>query len=347
MENRKALVFDTNFIIENKKNFDEVIKKLKSEFTVYVTQVSIDERVAQKQREAKSSFDEIEKCAKNHRSIAEIKMLKTFEEQCDYIKSSTTKAYYFMAGDNVIPYDKDEQTFSVVLDRALKKIPPFPLNDKSDNGFKDTVLWLSLINYFKNNGEDEVVFVSEDKAFGKNQDSLMDEFKRETSKSIKIVPNSFYSDLFKQEDKRTVDEKCVELPDVSQLRDRINDVIYDLCGFEVVDSWGIEYWERRFSISRAVDGAYMKVVFSSLYNDIKEHIFDKSVSPEKIFDLDDRFFNVSNSIPMSKIESAFRLHEEIKKEYPDYLEQFYITAACIFNSNYIEPKADCNEDLPF
>lgn len=347
MGNRKALVFDTNFIIENKKNFDDVIKKLKSEFTVYVTQVSIDERIAQKQREAKLSFDEIEKCAKNHRSIAEIKMLKTFEEQCDSIKSSTTKAYYFMAGDNVIPYYKDEQTFSVVLDRAFKKTPPFPLNDKSDNGFKDTVLWLSLINYFKNNGEDEVIFVSEDKAFGKNQDLLLDEFERETNKTIKIVPNSFYHDLFKQEDKKPINENCVILPDVSQLRDRINDAIYDLCGFETVDSWGVEYWERRFSISREVDGAYMKVVFSNLYNDIKEHIFDKYVSPEKIFDLDDRFFNVSNSIPMSKIESVFRLHEEIKNEYPDYLEQFYITAAGIFNANYVEPKADYNEDLPF
>ena len=38
---KKAFVFDTNFIIEN-LNLKEVVANLSEEFTVYVTQVSID-----------------------------------------------------------------------------------------------------------------------------------------------------------------------------------------------------------------------------------------------------------------------------------------------------------------
>ncbi len=46
MPKKKAFVFDTNFIIQNQK-LDEVMENLSKEFVVYVTQVSIDERIAQ------------------------------------------------------------------------------------------------------------------------------------------------------------------------------------------------------------------------------------------------------------------------------------------------------------
>ena len=54
MSDKTAFIFDTNFIIQN-RDLDVVIQKLKEkEFVVYITQVAIDERIAQecnKQRE--------------------------------------------------------------------------------------------------------------------------------------------------------------------------------------------------------------------------------------------------------------------------------------------------------
>lgn len=58
---KKAFVFDTNFIIQN-PNLDEVLDKLKEQFSLYITQVSIDERIAQNYRELRITFDEAEKC---------------------------------------------------------------------------------------------------------------------------------------------------------------------------------------------------------------------------------------------------------------------------------------------
>ena len=47
IKEKKVFIFDTNFIIENKK-LNEVVEKLCKDFDVYVTQVSVDERIAQR-----------------------------------------------------------------------------------------------------------------------------------------------------------------------------------------------------------------------------------------------------------------------------------------------------------
>lgn len=346
MANKKAVVFDTNFIIENKNRLSEVIKNLKTQFNVYITQVSIEERVAQKQREAKASFDEVDACAKKHHSIAKFSMLKTLEKECQNIENSTTNAYKKMVEDNVIPYNKEEVTFEIILDRAYKKTPPFPLNEKSDNGFKDTVLWLSIINYFKNNGEDEIVLISEDKAFGKNQDILVSEFKSETNKIIKIVPNSYYNDLFNHEEQNETTNEI--LTDVSPLRNKISEIIYDLCGYEMVDNWGNEFWERYFKMSTLSNPSYAKAVLDALPKVINANIFEQFVSAYDIFDFDDRIQGNASSIPIESVEAANNLHKDIKQKYPDYLEQFYLTVSNIFNSNYDSSEAGISDvTLPF
>lgn len=42
MAEKKAFVFDTNFIIQN-QNLNDALDKLKEKFSIYITQVSIDE----------------------------------------------------------------------------------------------------------------------------------------------------------------------------------------------------------------------------------------------------------------------------------------------------------------
>ena len=55
-------------------------------------------------------------------------------------------------GDKVIPFKKTGKTLEAIIERANKKDPPFSSNkDASDKGFKDCLLWLSLLEYFKNN----------------------------------------------------------------------------------------------------------------------------------------------------------------------------------------------------
>ena len=63
MSDKKAFVFDTNFIVQNKKLTD-VIDKLKDSYNLYVTQLSIDERIAQQVRERNVVYDEAEKLSR-------------------------------------------------------------------------------------------------------------------------------------------------------------------------------------------------------------------------------------------------------------------------------------------
>ena len=350
MVEKKAFVFDTNFIFQNKK-LDEVIENLKSEYTVYITQVSIDERIAQHCRELKNKFGEIEKCREKYGCIAQVSLLTTYEKEAERYRSEIQANYESYFGGNIIPFSKDANTFDTIIERANRKIPPFSnAKDASDKGFKDCLLWISLLEYFKDNGENQVVFVTDDRsAFGNHADFLKSEFERITGKIIEFKPNAFYNELLIADKKEQIVTDKGELPDMSQIRDKINDVVFDLCIVETVDGWGNPCWESTFTLSQKVDADYMKVIFGGLYNDINRFIFNKFVSAENVFALDDRLINGMEAIPMEALESAYRLHEEIKRKFPDYLTQFYGIAAEIFNTNYVEPTTETTETgfLPF
>lgn len=348
-EKKKAFVFDTNFIIEYKKRLDEVVKNLSTDFNVYVTQVSIDERIAQNCREAKEKFDKVEECIKKYLDIADVTMRKSFEEVCASYQADTPKAYKKIFANNIIPYDKDVTMFLEVLNRAYKKIPPFPMNEKSDHGFKDTILWLSLIKYFKDNGEKEIILVTEDKGFVKQQEKLIEEFEKETNKTIKIIPNSYYNELLEVEKAEPIVKKSETLPDFSKIREEIEEVI-DALRWNVNENYfGDENWYNTFVLQKEVDASYMKVVFDGLKSTIKDHIFECSIPAFRVLDLDGRIAD-DTGIPMKNVEAALKIYEDILKRYPDYIEQFYVAAAAIINRSYQAPMVSLevsDEDLPF
>ena len=91
MSNKKAVVFDTNFIIQNPK-LDEVVEKLKDNYTVYITQVSIDERIAQQCRGLKQEFDEVEKCQQKYSHLAEITFSTDYEELANEYRNAILNA---------------------------------------------------------------------------------------------------------------------------------------------------------------------------------------------------------------------------------------------------------------
>ena len=66
-------------------------------------------------------------------------------------------------GDTIIEYSTTADSFKRVIQRANDKLPPFS-NDKnaSDKGFKDCLLWFSILDYFRCHGENEVLFITND-----------------------------------------------------------------------------------------------------------------------------------------------------------------------------------------
>lgn len=351
MENKAAFVFDTNFIIQVKK-LDEVVSNLSDHFSVYVTQVSIDERIAQQCRELKSQFEELDAIKEKYEKIASIRPTTTYETRASQYKTGIQSNYEKLFGNKIIPLPKDEDTFTEVLDRAYRKVAPFSSADNaSDKGFKDSLIWISLLRYFKNNGEENIIFVTSDNGFKNNIDALTKEFCEITGKTIEIQDNSYYKQLLEVEQPHQEATSVSEiLPDVTQIRERIQTSLDSICAVEVEGAWGEPEWWPTFTLWKAVDGDYMQAVFDALRHNISEHLFDKSVPASEVLSLDSRLTDGNANIPMAALEDCLILHNEIKKYYPDYMEQFYSTSAKIINQNYKGEPVEIDEEdgeLPF
>lgn len=353
MTDKKAFIFDTNFIIQNPK-LDEVIEKLKDNYTVYVSQVSIDERIAQQCRELKEKFDEIERCKNKYNKYAKITLKTTYDKQASAYQTTIQEKYCSCFGNKIIPFTKSGETLEIIIDRANKKDPPFSCNkDASDKGFKDCLLWISLLEYFKDNGEDEIVFLTDDKnAFRNYTDFLTNEFKVKTGKTIIFQPNSYYKELFKQPCTTLPDDepKKETLPNVDELRTEIQDVIENIMGIDDYDYFGNPQWLRTFTTSIPFDKEYTKTFFTGLKSDISSHILEQSVPAIQILDFDGRVSNGDVEIPLKSLEKALEVYQKVLSSYPQYNEQFFEAATKILNRNYISPKyTSSNGDdlLPF
>lgn len=353
----KAFVFDTNFIIQN-KNLDEVRDKLKEQFSVYVTQVSIDERIAQHCRELKEQFDEVEKYKKKYSRFATISLKISYEEEVKRYQNRIKAKYENCFGDHIIPFAKDGDMLTTIIDRANRRLPPFSAaKDASDKGFKDCLLWLSLLAYFKDNDADEVIFVTDDKsAFRNNSEYLQNEFHEETGKTIEIHPNSYYRELHKQLEEPIsesgLDKMPKELPNLDIFREEVEEAIEGLRGVDYENYFGDPQWAQTFTTSVPFDKDYAKTFFEGLRRDIYDHIFEKSVPASELLDFDGRVIDSGTEIPMQNLEKALRIYHAVLNNYSQYSEQFFEAAAKILNRNYEEPMmlqydADGDEEIPF
>ena len=89
--------------------------------------------------------------------------------------------------------------------------------------------------------------------------------------------------------------------------------------------------------------------FGGLEKIVRDHILEKAVLTEEVFAILDGLSPVMHTVSIDKLESALRLYEEIREQYPEYLNQFYIAVANMFNRNYVEPQEVIvvDDDLPF
>jgi len=96
-----------------------------------------------------------------------------------YLKPLTKE---FIERENIkiidFPEDKLGEIFKNIIKRALERKPPFKQSNKSkDIGFKDAVIWETLLNYEKIKDYDKVIFISNDAGFQGCQEEFESEMK--------------------------------------------------------------------------------------------------------------------------------------------------------------------------
>ena len=87
----------------------------------------------------------------------------------EYITDKITEYQGFLASGQVtvdrLPLPT-EKRFSYVMERAFAKKPPFSgANKKSDKGFKDTLIWESILEFKENTPQSKLIFYSNDNEF--------------------------------------------------------------------------------------------------------------------------------------------------------------------------------------
>lgn len=332
----KALVIDTNFILQY-NHLELVLKKLKNKYNLYVPEISVEERISQQTRTMDLNFEEARKSIEKISKYIRFKYLKSPVEARNELEKCVRQKYTSFFGDNIIPIKKDGETFSDALDRSFKKTPPFSsAKDSSDKGFKDTILWLSLISFFKDQGEDEVLFLTNDKAFLNNKDYLIKEFQEKTNKKITIEENSYYSDHLDGNGFKVHDRSEFNRDQIDLLRKRVRSTLFNLC--KVTRYEGIEP-EKTFVALKEFDNESIKLFLKKLPETIKVNLLKTTIPAKIVFDNDPQIKNGTADISLQVLEDLNDILLDITTNYQDLMDQFIEEVKTIFNQNFIcDPK---------
>ena len=343
LKTKTAIVFDTNFIIEHLKDLEETLNKIPDEYEVYVTMISIEERISQRYLEQVSIYEKIKKFAQDNARYVSVKLRKTFEDRTETNKTIMLDSYQKVLGDNIIKYNPTENIFMEIIDRVYKKIPPFiNVENASDKGFKDTLLWLSLLCFFKETKEyKEVIFISNDKVFINYSDKLKEEFYNRTGKSIEINDNNYYNVILGESTPlEKIEPPCqreLSSTEKSELRERISLTINNICNDHYHDQWGELITNKTFSLNSKITPQEVQEVLDGLEAVVNLHVFDKQLDASNIFS---PIVIVNNyiAIPIKNVEDLLELFVNIKSKYTEYMPQFLNTVCMMINNNYEEPN---------
>lgn len=124
------------------------------------------------------------------------------------------------------PDDKSGYLFKEIIKRAVEKTPPFR-KGKSDAGFKDTVSWMSLLNYENLDNYDKVIFVSKDSDFN---EKCKFEFEEKIKKHICISTSvNFVISEIEEDYKHFIEKKeVIDFANTDYFKDHISKFLFEL-----------------------------------------------------------------------------------------------------------------------
>ncbi len=98
--------------------------------------------------------------------------------------------------EHVIFYNYDKIANSVLVERAIKRVKPFQEQDK---GFRDTLIWLSFLEYIRtNNSNEEIIFINNNSSdfYNSKKDGLKEELLQDLKEYNIENKFSVFKDLY-------------------------------------------------------------------------------------------------------------------------------------------------------
>lgn len=366
---KTAIVFDTNTIYKHYDQLEDTVAKvINNNYVPYIPILVIYEYKKKFARDFKSETKEI---MNKFKPYIAYKDNKNIDDILQDIQSDIQSNLESLFENRIIKYDESSDTFKIIINRALEKILPFVLdntNAKSDKGFKDTIIWLSVIEYFKNQGENNVIFVSDDKVFVNNS-VLVNEFNSHTNKNITIKTNEEFLKMIAYEENKKSEnfvlknkdldfEHDVEINNISdeelaKLRENIEHIIYAICYIPTGYNFDMD---NTFTLTSKIDAPYVKNMLINLEKNYKNHLLENNIPITEMVGYNE-IIQDNYDIAINLYADLLSLYKDIKQDYPSLLPQFYKVVAKLINQYcYREPRnyddnvnvdMSSDEDVPF
>lgn len=191
---KKCVIFDTNYIYEN-KNLFFLFSAKKSDEDYFIPRLVVDEIISQNDRKIKDFYDgfyNLKNSPQNQYFNIEIELdlIKAYNKG----KSNISKYFDKHFGKNIIEFYDREKMFNELLERVrFKKAPFFNTHNGTDKGFKDSLIWMSILNFAQNSEYIDFFVVTKDNGFLKGRvEELKEEFRNEVGeeKNLSIINNT-------------------------------------------------------------------------------------------------------------------------------------------------------------
>jgi hypothetical protein len=360
----KCIIFDSNFLYENKdlkKLFD--LKKDDEDF--YVTDLVIDEIKARNDRTLKDMHNKFSEIVNSNLNQVYLKLKNNIDIEKIYVDSSKKIQEYFESffKENIIyGYSKDKMYDDLMERVRFKKAPFFDQENSSDKGFKDSLIWMSILFYVSAASYTEYLIVTNDKGFLKKQrEALIEEFNTcFADNKLNIINNNEFmkTHIAIEEDDVKDDKKnnpiitekkptAKRIPE--QLVKEAKSAVYSFFYYTVYGNpYNYEeHDENRFVLNRRP--TYDEVIdfIDSLIEIRDDYTFHDQVELIEIFkDLGYKYVNQRESLEINVFNDFINMFVAVKNEFPENLDA--LVKYCI--DNFCEVKnldLEIEEDLPF
>lgn len=326
-EGMEASIFiDTNVLHMNKiTNFTELqfidkialiieeikINKFEDRITIALPKIVVNELIQQQKSRYIQKID----------SIKELKFpLFQVTKQENYEESLMTllNKYIHQIGDknvniNIINYPSTE-SFYEIIDRSIHKRPPFLGVDKqSDKGFKDVVLWESLLEYKKLHINKKIILLTHDAIFG--QKELKDEYYKKFGEEVIIVGINTQETI-----QKLLIEKLGELFNTqieqtyeSKIFNKFNDLIYNSNFADLFNGAAYRIYDRDEHLFNKVD-----ILKINYFDHIQRIIVDKEPISYFVIEMELEFLFVN--VISKDFVSSNKIHDYYEFEIYYYEE---------------------------
>lgn len=354
-------IFDANYLYDT-KDLRLLFKSKQENEEFFVTDLVIDEIKFQNDRKLKKMYEDYDSLVKSSLNQNYFGLKNSINIETVYEKSSKEITKYFKKyfKDNIIYGYSKEQMYDELMDRVrFKKAPFFDNDNSSDKGFKDTLIWMSVLKFVESRKENKFVFVTNDKGYLKiRSKELIEEFNGLFSdKEISFVTKNDFNKRFnKEEDSPDSSSPIVndgnknnaselDSQNIKEYRQIVDNFYYYL--EEADNPFDESYVSNVFTMSKRPDFDGVVDFLDLLKIKLKDYVFHDVVDfADIITELGYTYVTQNSPISKKNYDELIETYMTVKDLYPAYFDGFIKYIIDSFCNIKIEVKG-IDDDLPF